>query len=219
MYKIARFAKAQSMIPHTVVYIVDDDPGVLASLEALLVTQDFDVRSFVSAQELFSKITSADVGCIITDLQMPDMDGMALQEKLKELGSHLSLIMVTGYASVSVTVEVMKKGAISLLEKPYDASQLLKEVKEAIADSKSSFERAERISNAISKIRLLTSEELRIMEIAVKGLPNKAISHELRISSRTIDRRRQAALQKTQVGSIAEFAVLLATARESGQRV
>lgn len=207
------------MIPHTVVYIVDDDPGVLASLEALLVTQDFDVRSFVSAQELFSKITSADVGCIITDLQMPDMDGMALQEKLKELGSHLSLIMVTGYASVSVTVEVMKKGAISLLEKPYDASQLLKEVKEAIADSKSSFERAERISNAISKIRLLTSEELRIMEIAVKGLPNKAISHELRISSRTIDRRRQAALQKTQVGSIAEFAVLLATARESGQRV
>ncbi len=205
------------MTANPVIYIVDDDPVVLASLEALLLTQQFEVRSFSNAQLLLEKIRPTDVGCIITDLQMPEMDGIALQANLVERASHLSLIMVTGYANVPVTVEVMKRGAVSLLEKPYDAIQLIAEVKRAVTVSRQSFEIAQQSREALEKIKQLTAEELSIMECAVSGLPNKAISHNLAISGRTIDRRRQSALRKTNVNSIGEFAVLLATAKKAGE--
>ena len=205
------------MTANSVVYIIDDDPAVLASLEALLLTQQFEVRSFSNARVFLERIRHTDMGCVITDLQMPEMDGIALQAALVERASHLSLIMVTGYANVPVTVEVMKRGAVSLLEKPYDATQLIAEIKRAIAASRQSYEAAQQSHAALEKIKQLTAEELRIMECAVSGLPNKAISHNLSISGRTIDRRRQSALRKTNVNSIGEFAVLLAEARKLGK--
>ncbi|MFO1066746.1 MAG: response regulator [Pirellulales bacterium] len=199
-----------------VVYIVDDDPSVLMSVQAVLNSRGFETRGFALAQEFLRVISPDEVGCVITDLQMPEINGLELQLTLCEMHSCLSLIMVTGFADVPIAVEVMSKGAVTVIEKPYEAEKLVEFVQRAMEVSRKTYAQTEKERDAVRRISVLTPEELQVMELAIRGLPNKAISDTLTISRRTVDRRRQTALTKARVATVSEFAIVLETARMLG---
>ena len=197
-----------------VVYIVDDDRLVLCAVKDALEAGGLSPRAFNSGTDLLAAISPQDIGCVVTDLQMPGMSGLDLQRALIERDSSLSLIMLTAYADVPLTVKVMKRGAVTLLEKPFKVDRLTEEVRRAIEQSRRFHLEKNRIRESRDAIALLTSEELAVLDCAAKGKPNKAISYELSLSSRTVDRRRQSALRKLDVDSVSEFAVIRATAED-----
>ena len=183
------------------VYIVDDDQLVLHAVKDALEAGGLTPRAFGSAAELLAVVGPDDIGCVVTDLQMPGMNGLDLQKALIEKDSSLALIMLTAYADVPLTVKVMKRGAVTLLEKPFKVDRLTEQVHRAIEQSQRFHIEKKRIREAREAIARLNSEELAVLDCAVKGKPNKSISYELSLSSRTVDRRRQSALRKLEVDS------------------
>ena len=190
------------------VYLIDDDLLVLSAVDSALQSYGYSPQTFSSATDLLKVIDPSRTGVVITDLQMPKMDGVELQRKLMEQDCNLSLIFLTAHASVSVTVEVMKNGATTLIEKPFNVEHLMEEVAKALEASQNKQKERARILVAIERLAKLSAEELAVMDLAANGKPNKVIGQELSLSNRTVDRRRQLALQKLNVNSIAEFAVL-----------
>ncbi|GAB5406093.1 MAG: response regulator transcription factor [Aureliella sp.] len=196
------------------VMVVDDDPQVLPLIDRMLTHGGYQPEMFSSPVELLRSVREDDVGCVVTDLQMPGISGIELQNRLNELGSCLSIVVISGQADVSSTIKLMSRGAVTLLEKPFKSTELVAEVQHAIRLSQERQERKHRIMEARRAINSLSEEELEIMKMGARGLPNKAVSHELALSNRTVDRRRQSAFSKLAVRSEAEFALLAATADE-----
>lgn len=197
------------------VYVVDDDPLVLSAIRDALASRGYQPSIFDNAADLLASINPLESGCIVTDLQMPGMDGVALQQALVDRGSLMSLIMLTAYADVPVAVKVMSQGAAMLLEKPFKVDRLISEVKRALEVSAERHANAKRISQAREAMAMLTSEEIAVMDCAVQGLSNKATGNDLSLSSRTVDRRRQSALKKLGAGSVSEYAVIRQTAKDA----
>ena len=197
------------------ILVVDDDLNVLSAVGQLLRAHKMDAETFSSPIELLDSIHPDDVGCVVTDLEMPDMNGISVQNRLLEMGSRMSLVVITAHADVPRTIELMSKGAVTLLEKPFRSSLLLEAVEKAIDVSLQNHAKRSKIEQAVELIGLLTSEELEVMKLAAAGLPNKAISTQLDMSLRTIDRRRQSSLQKLGVVSVADFAVLYAQSQDN----
>ncbi|NND96160.1 MAG: response regulator transcription factor [Pirellulaceae bacterium] len=187
---------------------------MLNAVREALESGGYHPRTFSHATELIEQIDPDDTGCVVTDLQMPGMNGMELQQALISKDSSLSLIMLTGYADVSVAVEVMRRGAVTLLEKPFKVQRLKEEVRRAVDQSQRFHSEKKRVRDAREAIESLTSEELAVLDCASRGKPNKAIGYELALSGRTVDRRRQSGLRKLNVDSISEFAVIRATAED-----
>lgn len=196
------------------VFVVDDEQQVLDSVRCLLLTDKHDVHCYQSAKSFLREITPDQVGCLITDLGMPEIDGFELQERLMAMRSVLSVIIVTGRADVGAAVRLMKNGAITLLEKPYPPEDLLKEVKHSLDLSQHRAERKRLRDAARRQLQLLDDDERDVMNLAAEGLPNKAISHRLELSARTVDRRRQSAQNKLDINSPSGFTRLLAQADE-----
>ena len=190
------------------VYAVDDDPAVLGSLKAILELSGFIVSDFTSGVSFLESAKLDAIGCLITDLNMPGMNGMELQQQLVRAESTLAIIFVTGFASVPSAVQIMESGAVTLLEKPYSPNRLLNSVRMGI--EKSSQLQTTKQAKSAFKLLLatLTDEEVQVLDLACTGMPNKTIGRKLLISSRTVDRRRQTALRKLQINSITEYAAI-----------
>jgi FixJ family two-component response regulator len=194
------------------VFVIDDDEAVLLSVQAILSQHGYRVRGFSSAEKFLAEVPSDAVGCAITDVQMPGMDGIELQQRLKASNSLLSVVVVTGVADVPLAVTMMERGAVTLLEKPYDHIDLLDAVAKGFAASR---RRAELVVNNLTvsqRLATLTHDEREVMECMLANKPNKAIAHALDLSMRTVDRRRRAVLDKMQVKSVPELALLMGTA-------
>tara|TARA_R110002095_G_scaffold68905_1_gene58666 strand:+ start:318 stop:1013 length:696 start_codon:yes stop_codon:yes gene_type:complete len=196
------------------ILLVDDDPNVLPVVAKLLAAHGLNAESFTSAADLLSTIQPEDVGCVVTDLEMPGMSGIELQQALLDRESSMAIIVISGHADVPRAIRIMSQGAIMLLEKPFKAQQLVVQVERGIECSQQIFSKRQRINAARKAIGALTEEELAIMKLSARGSPNKSISYELAISARTLDRRRHSAFSKLKVQSVADFAVLLATSEE-----
>jgi two-component system, LuxR family, response regulator FixJ len=194
------------------VIVVDDDPGTLNSLRAILRIHGLSSEGYTSPIDFFASIQPDDIGCVLTDLRMPGMDGLQLQRRLQDMSSCLSLILVTGYADVPVAVEVMSRGAVTVMEKPVEPYRLAYHVRQAIEASRQRQTQFQKSRDALLRLATISHEELQVMRLAIRGMPNKTISEALRMSPRTTDRRRQSALAKAQVSSVSEFAVILETA-------
>ncbi|QDT11073.1 response regulator transcription factor [Planctomycetes bacterium K23_9] len=201
----------------SVVYVVDDDPLVLSAITESLRLHGYAPRGFAKPSELLARVSPSELGCVVSDLRMPTMDGVQLQRELKILGSDLSLIVLTAYATVPVAVRLMKDGAVSLLEKPFDMGELAVEVGKAIRRSQQVGVERKRVNDARKRMAKLTSEELAVLDCAAQGKPNKMIGQELSLSSRTVDRRRHSALSKLAVESVSEFVAVRARAEYPSQ--
>lgn len=200
------------MLKNGPVFVVDDDAQVLDSVKCLLSAAKLTVHCFSNAKEFLDQLNPEQVGCLVTDLSMPGIDGFQLQEQLNAINSMLSIVVVTGRADVGSAVRLMRGGAVTLLEKPYPSEQLLEAVIDSLALSEQRAGLQLQRKEAFRLLERLDEEEHSVMRLAVEGVPNKAISQRLFMSPRTIDRRRQSAFNKLGIQSPAGYARLVGLA-------
>lgn len=187
------------------VFIVDDDEGVRSSLKALLRSQGYAVEAFASAEDFLASDAPNRAGCLIADIRLPDMDGLALQEELVQRKAGLSVIVVTGHGDVPLAVRAMKAGAIDFLEKPYDETELLDSIERALNEAQHAHQRAAAVHEAESRMATLTERERQVLELLAAGRPNKVIAYELDTSPRTIEIHRARVMEKMQAKSLADL--------------
>jgi FixJ family two-component response regulator len=199
------------------IFIVDDDQSVRQSLVLLLERKGYRTREFASAEDFLSAYEPAP-GCLLLDLQMGGMGGRELQERLNERQIMIPLVVVTGNGSVPTVVDMMSKGAVSLLQKPFQRQELLDTVELALERDR----QRRRVESARQDIkqrqdRLLPIER-RVMELMTEGKQSKEIADELKIGFRTVQRHRANVMAKMEVESLAALVQLcLACEEESRQ--
>ena len=185
------------------VFVVDDDQSVRTSLANLLATEDYAVEMFASADEYLARVPHFGPACLILDVQLPGLDGLALQRQLTEEGRLERIVFITGYGNLPMGIRAMKGGAVDFLPKPFGDDELLSAVAKALAWSAE--ERRQYGEVAESRVRLakLTSREFEVFRLVISGLLNKEIAAELGIALRTTKTHRARVMQKLGVVSVA----------------
>jgi two-component system, LuxR family, response regulator FixJ len=197
------------------VALVDDDPDALASLQALLEAEGFAVRAFLSARSFLGDPMVAQCGCLISDIRMPDMDGLGLQKALAAQGVALPIIFVTGHAEVEMAVQAMRDGAVDFMEKPYGSEMLLESLRRALAQGADVYGKAAMVQAARERVACLTERERQVLAELVAGRSNKIIAYELDISTRTVEVHRARVMAKLGARSLSDL-VRLALAADFG---
>ena len=188
-----------------VVHVIDDDEAVRQSLMFLLKTAGHAVQTYDSATAFLRHLPQVKPGCVITDVRMPDVSGIDLLHRLKEMHVHLPVIVITGHGDVPLAVEAMKSGALEFLEKPFNDDALLVAVTAALsqqgADAKREADRAE----IIDRIATLSNRERQVLEGLVAGHANKTIAFDHGISPRTVEIYRANLMAKMQATSLSDL--------------
>ena len=192
------------------VCVVDDDPAARESLVAFLHARGYAASAYSSGESFLSELNPSASCCVITDLKMPGMSGLELQDELLRRGHHLPVIVVSGFADVPMTVRVMRNGAVTLLEKPYDDRALAAALDEAIAKVRQRHQRSDRARETRGRLENLSAEERDVMDRLLRGHSNKMIAEALEVGLRTVERRRHMILDKIGVASLPELARLIA---------
>jgi two-component system response regulator FixJ len=187
------------------VFVVDDDEGVLDSLQALLESYGFDVKTFTSGAAFLQAGPSERRGCLLLDLHMPDLDGLAVQDTLKSNGMELPVIIITGRGDIPMAVQAMRAGAVDFVEKPFEENVILGCIDRALALCKPSHDPGDGETEAPRAVSRLTAREREVLEQLVIGRSNKAIALELGISPRTVEIHRARVMEKMGAQSIAQL--------------
>jgi two-component system response regulator FixJ len=193
------------------IHVVDDDAAVRDSLRMLLEASGFAVRTFASAGAFLESQPSG-LGCVLTDVRMPEIDGLVLLRRLRERGVQLPVIVMTGQGDIAIAVQAMKAGAVDFLEKPFDDEALLDAVGKAHKQSERLQEIAEASAQALTRLTTLTPREREVFDLLVTGLPNKAIANTLGASPRTIEVHRARVFEKLKAHSLPDLVRLLLAA-------
>jgi two-component system response regulator FixJ len=188
-----------------VVHIVDDDAAIRDSLSFLLSTDGLTSKTYESAAALLSGAGELRVGCIITDIRMPNMSGLELMTKLKERGVALPVIVITGHGDVPLAVEAMRAGAADFLEKPFEDALLLKSVRAALKSDAAQQERSGERAAILARIATLSHREQQVLEGLVAGRANKVIAYDLGISPRTVEVYRANVMTKMEAESLSDL--------------
>lgn len=193
------------------VHVVDDDASVRDSLAFLLEAAGFVARTHGSAEALLADEDLA-AGCVLTDIRMPGLDGLALQERLRELGLHMAVVVMTGHADVPLAVRAMKAGAVDFLQKPFSERELLAAVRQALTAQQRIAEVAAAAAAAAERLASLTRREREVLDGLVAGHQTKVIAQELGASPRTIEVHRGRVMEKLGVHSLPELVRLVQSA-------
>ena len=189
----------------SIVHVIDDDADARESLAFLLGTADIEVHTYESATAFLEALSRVQAGCIVTDVRMPGIDGMALLRELKDKGPPLPVIVMTGHGDVPLAVEAMKLGAIDFLEKPFDDNALLAAVRAALSENLAHSERESRRADILERMATLSPRERQVLDGLVVGHPNKTIAFDLGISARTVEVYRANVMTKMNAGSLSEL--------------
>lgn len=187
------------------VYIVDDDEAVRESLSVLLEATGHRVRAFGLAKDFLDAAPALQVGCLIADIRMPEMDGLELQRTLNEQNLHFPMIVITGHGDVPLAVRAMKAGALDFIEKPFATTTILASVEAALARIEAAGQRDPIAGAALAKLELLSPREREVLEGLLAGLPNKTIAYDLAISPRTVEIHRARVMDKMGARSLSEL--------------
>ena len=197
------------------VYIVDDDASVREALAWLLRSRRLSSQAFESAEAFLEMIEGAHLSprpaCLLLDVRMPGMSGLALFERLVERGLHqaLPVIFLTGHADVPTAVSAVKRGAFDFCEKPFSDNALVDRVEQALTQSATIVEAQQVRARLRQRLGELTDRERAVMQLVIEGLPNKRIADQLDISVRTVEVHRARVFDKMEVKSAVELANLL----------
>ncbi len=185
-----------------IVHVIDDDDALRESLTFLLRTAQIDVRPYASAQTFLEALPDPSLNCIISDVRMPDMSGIDLLRRLKELRITVPVIVITGHGDVALAVEAMKIGAVDFLEKPFDDEVLLASVQSALRRHGSQARRDSERAEIGARLAALSPRERDVLDELVAGRANKQIAFDLGISPRTVEIYRANLMNKMQAGSL-----------------
>jgi FixJ family two-component response regulator len=201
------------MVAEPTVYVVDDDPQARDSVCALARSMGVAARNFPSA-ESFLDFYDDQPGCLVTDYRMKGINGLELQEMLLAQGSELPLIIVTAYARTSLTVQAIKNGAVTLLDKPYEDDNLWQAIQSALAEDERRRRKNREIAEVRRRIDSLTEKERHVLDLMLAGTSNKAMASRLDVSLRTIENRRRKVFAKLRAQTVAELVALVLRVRE-----
>lgn len=207
-------------MPHrsNTVFIVEDDPSVRDALALLLGLNGLSVVLFADAESFLAARRPDWYGCLLVDIRMPGMDGLTLQKRLRESGSWLPVIVMTGHGDVESARQAFRSEAVDFLEKPIDHSRLLSAIEDAFARQHLRQDDAERDTAVANLLETLTPREREVMAQVVAGRHNREIARQLAISPRTVEVHKARLLAKLQVGSIADLVRLSLRAAEKDRR-
>lgn len=191
--------------PEPIVYVIDDDDAVRKSLSWLISSVDLAVKAYPSANAFLDDCQHIQTGCLVTDVRMPGLSGLDLQNELKARAIDIPVIVISGHGDVQTAVRAMKAGAFDFIEKPFNDQLLLDIVQRAISHSLSSNEIHTQISDILARRDSLTPRERQVLELIVVGESNKNIGHRLEISDKTVEAHRAKVMSKMQAGSLAEL--------------
>ena len=187
------------------VHIVDDDASVRDSLMVLLESAGYAVRAYDSAVAFLQAASDRTAGCVLTDVQMPELNGLELQRRMSEQGIRLPVIVMTGHGDVPIAVEAMKAGAADFLEKPFGDEQLLTAVSGAVAINRRVRDEAAAVADITKRLATLTRREREVLDHLVAGQPNKTIAYDLGSSPRTVEVHRARVMEKMGARSLPEL--------------
>ncbi|MBS0520488.1 MAG: response regulator transcription factor FixJ [Proteobacteria bacterium] len=193
------------MASNQVVHVIDDDADVRQSLAFLLGTAGLPVQLHESAVAFLKKLPTAQDGCVVTDVRMPEMDGLELQRRLIEAGNNMPVIVITGHGDIALAVEAMKAGAVDFIEKPFDDEILLAAIRSALARSSNERERGAKAAEIRARMALLSERERQVLDGLVAGKANKVIAYDLGISARTVEIYRANVMTKMQADSLSSL--------------
>ena len=194
----------------SIVFIVDDDRRVCESLSALLSTFDLRVVVFGSAAEYLAYPRPDLPGCLILDVELPDINGLELQRRSAQ-DDHPPIVFITGHGDIPRSVRAIKAGAVDFLTKPFREPDLMRAVLAALGqDRKTRRSRAE-VNELRQRLSSLTPRERDVLPLVVSGLLNKQAAAELGISEVTLQIHRGNIMKKMGAGSLAELVRMAGT--------
>ena len=190
-------------------HLVDDDEAIRDALEWLLKSRGLPCASYDSAERFLAAWSPAMTGCVVLDMRLSGISGLDCFDQLRERGSTLPVIFLTGHGDVPLAVTTLKKGAFDFFEKPFNDNDLATRVGEAI-----DLDQRQRAANATvdsvkNRLSSLTTREKQIMELVLAGKYNKVIADELNISMRTVEVHRANLFDKMGIKTAVELANLL----------
>jgi len=188
-----------------VVHVVDDDEGQRESLAFLLRSAGIEVRNFESAKAFLDVLPGAAPGCVITDVRMPDMSGIELLRRLKELKIGVPVIVITGHGDIALAVEAMKIGATDFFEKPFNDDLLVASVRAALLQQQDLTKRHTERAEIENRISTLSAREKDVLVGLIQGRANKQIAFDLGISPRTVEIYRANLMNKMQADSLSDL--------------
>jgi two-component system, LuxR family, response regulator FixJ len=188
-----------------VTHVIDDDEAVRQSIEFLLRSAKIDVKVYESAPAFLAALPGISTGCIVTDVRMPEMSGIDLLRRLKELRVALPVIVITGHGDVPLAVEAMKAGAADFIEKPFDDDTILNAIRRALAANESDGKRSTERGDIGERLQSLSTRERQVLEGLVVGQPNKIIAYNLSISPRTVEIYRANVMTKMKASSLSDL--------------
>lgn len=198
------------------VHVVDDDDAVRDALRVLLQVSGYDVKTYDSGVRFLEDLTANETGCVITDVRMPGITGLAMAARLRNLGSKLPIIVITGQADVPMAVEAMKAGVRDFIEKPFDDVAILSAVEAALASKGRADDDGDGARAALrQRIDTLSARERQVLSALVAGKANKVTGRDLGISPRTVAIYRANVMTKMQASSLSELVRMAIKAGEA----
>jgi two-component system, LuxR family, response regulator FixJ len=188
-----------------VIHLIDDDPAILDSIAGFLRTRGFSVRTYGGPDDFLRAAGPEIAGCLVTDVRMPGMSGLELVTRMGELGLALPTIFMTAYADIALKLEVSKRDAIDVLEKPFKNTSLIKAIRKALHlenETEADEPSAELLRN---RFLSLTEPEKQVLKLLVELKSNSAIARDLGISVRALERQRATIMLKMHAATLAEL--------------
>jgi RNA polymerase sigma factor (sigma-70 family) len=187
------------------VFVVDDDLKILRLIADILGGEGWNIETFSRAEDFLSDFHREPCSCLLLDIQMPGLSGPDLQRELLSRDIRIPTIFLTATADVPTTIEVMKRGAVDLLQKPFDPDTLVAAVRHALSrEAEAARERA-RVEVIRQRMAQLTPREREVLELVVSGHANKQIARELKLSERTVEVHRGRVMKKMNADSLANL--------------
>jgi len=192
------------MTDRKLIHIVDDEDAIRRSAGYMLKTSGYAVETWQSGAAFLRDVRHAEHGCILLDIRMPEVDGLAVQRTLAERGVMMPIVIMTGHGDVGIAVRAMKAGAVDFLEKPFEKATLLAAIGAAFERIAAADGVSARAAEADVILGCLTPRERDVLEGLAQGLPNKTIAYDLGISPRTVEVHRANLMTKLDVRSLSD---------------
>jgi FixJ family two-component response regulator len=199
--------------PNSLVFAIDDDVSVRKGLARLLRSAGYKSEIFESASDFLARLPHGGPSCVIVDVQMPDLNGIELQEDLIRRHREEQLVFITGHGDIPMCAQAMKAGAVDFLRKPFRDDKLLQCIQNALIRSAEQRRRSAEKNEARRLLDLLTSREFEVMQLVITGILNKQIAGELGTAEKTVKVHRGRVMEKLGVTSVAELVRLAQRAR------
>jgi FixJ family two-component response regulator len=194
-------------LAHALVYVIDDEESMCKAIGRLLESESYSVEIFSGARQFLARPPHRGPSCVVVDLNLPELNGLALQRALAKSGRGEQLIFITGGASVPTCVQAMKSGAIDYLPKPFCDEDLLGAVEQALIRASEQWTKSSQRKEVRARLATLTPREFDVLKLVIGGMLNKQIAARLGTTEATIKVHRGRVMKKMGVKSVAELVV------------